>query len=227
MINQPYNQYEPYTDVVYRLTGYGVRHPEDEYYPKFNLHKIEGSIHRTLEDAKTRMNEIVDNAVINNNFIKWHSFYIAEVPIGVCCFDMYDGQKLWSFTGKGEYVAHKSVSSLEDINGNHEIYWGREEEDCRFKVGDVVEMHCGKYSALGMICRMPIDYEFAKKNLPTEKPAEPLTYHIDYSDDMYQVVSIDSEYIDYVDVIDCFPPETLPLDESLVRKLKKKSAELN
>ena len=154
-------------------------------------------------------------------------FYIAEVPIGVCCFDMYDGQKLWSFTGKGEYVAHKSVSSLEDINGNHEIFWGREEADCRFKVGDVVEMHCGKYSELGMICRMPIDYEFAKKNLPTEKPAEPLTYHIDYSDDMYQVVSIYSEYIDYVDVINCFPPETLPLDESLVRKLKEKSAELN
>jgi hypothetical protein len=88
-------------------------------------------------------------------------------------------------------------------------------------------MHCGKYSALGMICRMPIDYEFAKKNLPTEKPSEPLTYHIDYFDDMYQVVSIDSEYIDYVNVIDCFPPETLPLDESLVRKLKEKSAALN
>lgn len=227
MISQPYNQYEPYTDVVYRLTGYGVRHPEDEYYPKFNLHKIETSIHRTLEDAKARMNEIVDNAAINNNFIKWHSFYIAEVPIGVCCFDMYDGQKLWSFTGKGEYVAHKSVSSLEDINGNHEIYWGREEADCRFKLGDIVEIHCEKYSELGMICRMPVDSEFVKKSLPKEKPAEPLTYHIDHYDDMYLVVSLDSDHMDCVGVIDCFPPETLPLDESLVSKLKEKFAALN
>ena len=52
MIEQPYNQYEVYTDVVYKLVGYTINHPEDQSYPRFNVHVCEESIHHTLDDAK-------------------------------------------------------------------------------------------------------------------------------------------------------------------------------
>ena len=227
MIAEPYNQYEAFTDVAYSLLGYSVRHPEDESYPAFRVIQTERSMHHTFEEAKSRIAEIVSIAKENQNFMKWHSFYITEVPFGVCCDDGYDGQRKWSFTGKGEFVAYKYVSSLDDINGNCEIFWGRDEEDCRFQVGDVVELHCGKTVELGMICGMPIDHEFAKSRLPLEKPDSPLPYHLDYSDDNYQVISILDTYVNHAEVIDCFPAETLPLDESLVEKLKKNLEEYN
>lgn len=63
---------------MYRLNGYSVRHPEDESYPKFHTFQTAGSIHRTFEEAKARIDEIVANAEVNNNYIKWHAFFIAE-----------------------------------------------------------------------------------------------------------------------------------------------------
>ena len=231
MINEPYNQYTPYTDVVYRLSGFSVRHPEDEYYPKFPVFQTEGSIHRTFEDAKARIDEIVANAKINNNFIKWQSFYIAEVPIGICCFDTYDGQKHWAFSGSGELIAIKGISTLEDVNGNCQIYWGREESDCRFKVGDVVEIcstrgvQLGRGVELGIISAMPINFEHCKKRLPIDQPSEPMGFHLDYSDDNYMAITLDGEYPEPVEVIDCFPAETLPLDETIVAILKERLKE--
>ena len=38
MIKEPYNQYEPYTDVVYKLVGYEISCPEYETYPRFSIH---------------------------------------------------------------------------------------------------------------------------------------------------------------------------------------------
>ena len=32
MIKEPYNQYEPYTDLVYKLVGYDISCPEYEKY---------------------------------------------------------------------------------------------------------------------------------------------------------------------------------------------------
>lgn len=218
MIKQPYNQYEPYTDVVYRLAGYQIRYPEDEAYPRFAIYLGEESIHRSFEGAKARIDEI---AAIDSPYSKWHSFFIAEVPVGICCFNVYDGQRRWSFTGKGEFVAHKAIASEEDINGNREIYWGREKEDCRFKVGDVVEIFSGTYVELGMIWRLPIDFEYAKNRMPKDKPETPMSFHLDASDDNYIVVTFDGICPDHAEVIDCFPAETLVLDESLVARLQQ------
>jgi hypothetical protein len=67
---------------------------------------------------------------------------------------------------------------------------------------------------------MPIDFEFASKRLPKEKPEEPLTFHLDDSDDCYQVICLDDEFPDHIDVIDCFPPLAFQLDESYITRLK-------
>ena len=57
MIKEPYNQYIPYTDVVYCLVGYDIYYPETEMYPRFAVHKTLESLHRTLEDAEVKIKE--------------------------------------------------------------------------------------------------------------------------------------------------------------------------
>lgn len=219
MIEQPYNQYEPYTDVVYRMTAYSVHHPEDQSYPRFDIYLNAESIHRTYEEAKAQIDTLVAQG--RGKWSIWYCFYIAEVPLGVECYRDYDGQRRWSFDNRGGLIAHKSISSLEDRNGNREIFWGREKEDCRFNVGDIIEVPSSDKSvSIGIICKMPIDMDFAKARLPKEKPEEPLPFHLDDSDDNYYVLSLDDDYPDSIDVISCFPASTFHLDESLVSELQ-------
>ena len=222
MKKEPYNQYEPYTDVIYRLIGYDMNYPHIESYPRFWIHQSEESIHRTYNDAYERMQCIVKNHVRHNS--KWVCFFISEVPVGVCSFIKSDGQKIWSFTGQGEFVAHRDVSSLEDINGNRQIFWGREPDECRFKVGDLVEVFNVSYVTLGIIWDLPINFEFVQKRLPKEKPDEPMSFHMDESDDCYVIVTMEDEYPDHMDVIDCFPVGSLYLDESVISKLRERFA---
>ena len=220
MIKPPYNQYEPYTDILYRLTGYAVTNTADKTYPRFNIYLTEESIHGTYDEAVAKMHDVIEN---DERYLrKWYCFYISEVPFGVTCTTGTDGQKIWSFNGKGELNAYRGVSSLPDKNGNEEIFWGREDEDCRFKVGDIVEIpaHYNEVS-IGIICKMPENFEMVRRTLPEEKPENPLRFHRDSSDDMYKVICIDDELADYYDVIRCFPAETFTLDESYVRKLQE------
>ena len=48
-----------------------------------------------------------------------------------------------------------------------------------------------------------------------------MTFHLDDSDDCYITVSLTDEYPDHVNVMSCFPAGTLPLDESIVKKLRE------
>ena len=65
MIIEPYNQYEPYTDVVYSLAGYDIDYPETETYPRFSIHKTEESIHHTLEEAEAKIKKILAEGSLN------------------------------------------------------------------------------------------------------------------------------------------------------------------
>lgn len=221
MAEQPYNQYEPYTDVVYRLTGYSINHPEDQSYPRFDIYLNVESIHRTYDEAKEKIDALA--AQDRSEWSIWYCFYIAEVPLGVECHRDYDGQRRWSFDRRGKPIAHKSISSLEDRKGNREIFWGRDKDDCRFNVGDIVEIPSSRKSiTIGIICQMPIDMDFAKSRLPLVKPQKPLSFHLDDSDDNYYVLLLDDDYPDHIDVINCLPAITFHLDDSLVRELQSR-----
>lgn len=220
MNQQPYNFYEPYKDVMYRLTGYIVGNAAMKSYPCFNIYRTEESIHRTYKDASAKMLNLIENA--GTSCRKYHSFYIAEVPVGATCTVGSGGQKVWSFTGSGKFNAHGTVSEIEDVNGNDEIFWGREEKDCRFKVGDIVEVPTGLGEiTLGIICRLPESFEEVRLTLPEEKPDKPLGYHRDYTDDAYQVLCIFEDFPDYYSVVRCFAPETFCLDSSYVDRLRE------
>ena len=163
----PYNQYIPHKDVVYSLIGYHVYLGDQATYPSFGTHKIEESLHHTLDNAKKRMTELINNK--RHPVYKCHRFLIYEVPLGIHYSSGWDGQRCWTYDRKGGFVAESKVSSVPDIHDNMEIYWGREPEECRFKVGDVVEVICG----------------------------------------------------DHVDVMSCFPAGTIPLDQSVINRLRE------
>ena len=215
----PYNQYVPYKDVVYRLIGYYVYLGDHATYPSFDTHKIEESIHHTLDDAKQRMSVLIKNK--QHPVYHWHRFLISEVPIGTHCSSNWEGQKCWSYDCKGDFVAETKVSSVPDCHDNREIYWGREPDECRFKVGDVVEVILGDKVELHMIWRLPFGLEYAKTRLPEVKPEKPMPIHLDDSDDNYITVCLDAIYPDHVHVMSCFPAGTLPLDETIVKKLQE------
>ena len=215
----PYNQYIPHKDVVYSLIGYHVYLEDQATYPSFGTYKIEESLHHTLDDAKKRMTELINNK--RHPVYKWHRFLIYEVPLGIHYSSGWDGQRCWTYDRKGEFVAESKVSSVPDIHDNMEIYWGREPEECRFKVGDVVEVCFGNKVELHMIWRLPFGLEHAKSRLPETQPENPLPFHLDYSDDNYITVCLDTIYPDHVHVLSCFPAKTLPLDESVTQKLKE------
>lgn len=220
MIKEPYNQYEPYTDVVYKLVGYEISCPEFETYPRFSIHPTEESIHHTLEDAEAKIKNTVEEDTWKS--YKLWGFFVSEIPFDVTCHGSYCAQRRWTYDCKGERVTEKAISSLYDINRNRQIYWGREEEDCRFKVSDLVEVFCGNHVKLGIVYQMPFDFKFASARLPQTKPDKPMPYHLDDSDDNYYILTLDDEYPDHVDVIDCFPAGSLYLDESVVKELQKK-----
>ena len=221
MIKEPYNQYEPYTDVVYKLVGYEISGPEYETYPRFSIHPTEESIHHTLKEAEAKIKDTLQKG-IKKSMYQWWGFFISEIPFDVTCLGSYCGQKMWTYDCKGERVTEKSISSLCDINGDRQIYWGREEEDCRFKVGDLVEVFCGNHVKLGIVYQMPFDFKFTSARLPQTKPDKPLPYHLDDSDDNYIVLTLDDDYPDHEDVINCFPAGSLYLDESVVKELQEK-----
>lgn len=63
MIKEPYNQYEPYTDVIYKLVGYEISGPEYETYPRFSIHPTEESIHHTLEEAEAKIKDTLKKGI--------------------------------------------------------------------------------------------------------------------------------------------------------------------
>ena len=163
----PYNQYEPYEDVIYRLTCCYVYLRDNATYPRFNVFRNIESFHRSIDDAEKRIKSLVKDKDIKEYL--WHSFNIIEIPIGVGCGYNREGQRWRTYDCNGEIVAESKASCLSDKKGNREIYWGREEAECHFKVGDVVEVICG----------------------------------------------------DHVDVMSCFPAGTIPLDQSVINRLRQ------
>ena len=163
----PYNQYEPYEDVIYRLTCCYVYLRDNATYPRFNVFRNIESIHRSIDDAEKRIKSLVKDKDIKEYL--WHSFNIIEIPIGVGCGYNREGQRWRTYDCNGEIVAESKASCLSDKKGNREIYWGREEAECRFKVGDIVEVIC----------------------------------------------------CDHVDVMSCFPAGTIPLDQSVINRLRE------
>lgn len=127
-------EYRPYTDVMYLMTGYLVSDVDEERYPHFDIFMHENILFHTLEEAERKIAELARDEELKDERA---CFFVYEVPVGVNCYPA-QGQKIRSYTADGEFNSESKVSALEDCNGTLELFSGREEAECRFKVGDKV-----------------------------------------------------------------------------------------
>ena len=127
-------EYQPYTDVMYLMTGYLVSDVDEERYPHFDIFMNENILFHTLEEADRKIAELAQDEELKDERA---CFFVYEVPFGVNCYPA-QGQKIRSYTADGELNSESKVSALEDCNGTLELFPGREEAECRFKVGDKV-----------------------------------------------------------------------------------------
>jgi len=189
------NNYKPYTDMIFRLTMSGIIESDEASYPKFELYNKGEMYFKELSKAEAMIAELAED---NDD---GYCFYLFDTPTNVRCYPR-SGQCIRSYTSSGKLMAESKVSFIEDIDGNLELYRGREPEDCRFKPGDLVEVCRGERVTLEVVCTQPLSKECIASLL---KDKDNLGAHPDYTDDCYMTMNIDGVH-DHPSVVDCFPP---------------------
>ena len=182
-------EYHPHTDVMYLMTGYLVSDVDEERYPQFDIFMNENILFRTLEEAERKITELAQDEELKDERA---CFFVYEVPVGVNCYPA-QGQKVRSYTADGELNSESKVSALEDCTGTLELFPGREETECRFKVGDKVVVFWGDHFSFETIYALPVDSAFVKARLQDES----IAFLPDYSDDCYVTVPDRGDYYDH------------------------------
>ena len=118
--------------------------------------------------------------------------HVHRAKAEVNCYPA-QGQKIRSYTADGELNSESKVSALEDCNGTLELFPGREEAECRFKVGDKVAVFWGDHFSFETIYALPVDSVFVKARLQDES----IAFLPDYSDDCYVTVLDGGDYYDH------------------------------
>lgn len=91
-------EYQPYTDVMYLMTGYLVSDVDEERNPQFDIFMNENILFRTLEEAERKITELAQDEELKDERA---CFFVYEVPVGVNCYPA-QGQKVRSYTADGE-----------------------------------------------------------------------------------------------------------------------------
>lgn len=182
-------EYQPYTDVMYLMTGYLVSDVDEERYPHFDIFMNENILFHTLEEAERKIAELAQDEELKDERA---CFFVYEVPVGMNCYPA-QGQKVRSYTADGELNSESKVSALEDCTGTLELFPGREETECRFKVGDKVVVFWGDHFSFETIYALPVDSAFVKARLQDES----IAFLPDYSDDCYVTVPDGGDYYDH------------------------------
>ena len=198
--------YIPYEDVIYRLDGYMISDPEEASYPEFDLYHQEEFLFHTLEEAEAKIAELVAE-----NSEDRYCFFIREVPVGVHCYHSWS-QRARAYTRDGKLFAESAASKVADKNGNDEPFYGRDEDELQFRLGDLVEVFRGDTVTLEIVCSLPPDRDAVKRRI----------IGLDYSDDCYVTLDGDEGYMEchsHPEIVQCFPANTLKMNEEHKKKL--------
>ena len=198
--------YIPYEDVIYRLDGYMISGPEEASYPEFDLYHQEEFLFHTLEEAEAKIAELVAE-----NSEDRYCFFIREVPVGVHCYHSWS-QRARAYTRDGKLFAESAASKVADNNGNDEPFYGRDEDELQFRLGDLVEVFRGDTVTLEIVCSLPPDRDAVKRRI----------IGLDYSDDCYVTLDGDEGYMEchsHPEIVQCFPANTLKMNEEHKKKL--------
>ena len=198
--------YIPYEDVIYRLDGYVISDLEEASYPEFDVYHQEEFLFHTLEEAEAKIAELVAE-----NSEDRYCFFIREVPVGVHCYHS-KSQRARAYTRDGKLFAESAASKVADKNGNDEPFYGRDEDELQFRLGDLVEVFRGDTVTLEIVCSLPPDRDAVKRRI----------IGLDYSDDCYVTLDGDEGYMEchsHPEIVQCFPANTLKMNEEHKKKL--------
>lgn len=207
--------YKRATDVLYRLDT--IRYANKAYarYPRFKVERSCGGYFHTLEDAEKRISKLVAkdkklSSASRRYSREYFGFMVMEIP-----FDWelgnsdYSAQRTRTYLEDGSFLCETKVSNLgyEKMSGELEPFKGRAEEECPFKVGDLVEVYNGGDVTLEIVYSLPAspcDVEQMNTNVLARRRC----WSIDYSDDSYVTLDGDEEKMlnhSHPSVVQLFP----------------------
>ena len=189
-------EYKAYTDVMYLMTGYLIRNSYEHRYSQLDVFISENILFRTIDEAERKIVELAHEEELMDERA---CFFVYEVPVGVNCYPT-EGQKIRSYTAYGELNSESKVSSIEDNNGNLELFNGRDNIECKFHEGDRVAVFNGDHFSFETVYAIPVDSD------------KVITFLSDYSDDCYITIPDGGDYYDHHNhpsVVNVFPIEGL------------------
>ena len=109
----------------------------------------------------------------------------------------------------GAFFAETKVSSIESLDflKGSEPFKGRSEEECRFRVGDLVEVLSGDTVSLEIVCSLPptperaeqiyhnVKRDFEQRGIDTTN--DEICWILDDTDDCYTTLDDDDGYISH------------------------------
>ena len=243
---KPTMKTEPYkraTDVLYKLTAIYYKNKRYGRYPRFKVRQQTLSYFHTLEDAENRIRKLVEDnrkATTSGGYIwDYYGFEVKEIPFNTVLWWRDDSQHTRTYLEDGTFFAETKVSSIEssnDIRGC-EPFKGRAKEECRFKVGDLVEVLSGDTVSLEIVDSLPPSPERVERiyhrtredfqNMGVEIIDDEMCWRLDHTDDSYVTLDGDEGYMpnhSHPPVVALFPVRRkVPkrLREMLRRGLKK------
>ena len=141
------------------------------------------------------------------------------MPVGVHCYYSWS-QRTRSYTRDGKLFAESAASGIADKNDDYEPFYGRDEDELQFRLGDLVEVFCGDSVSLEIVCALPLDRDAVKQRILAN--TQKFGIGLDYSDDSYVTLDGDEGYIEchsHPEIVQCFPANTLKMNEYFKKKL--------
>lgn len=211
---------EPYTratDVLYRLITIYYQDKSEARYPRFEVQRDVTGYFHSLEDAERRIRRYVtdvkrdeSSGKYRSDYNQYYGFVIDEIP-----FDWHltgDAQHTRIYLEDGTFLHETKVSALynKDWGGALEPFDGRPKEECRFEIGDLVEVLSGDTVSLEIVYRQPPTPERAteicrrvreelQNNCPEitdDELSEDMDYALDITDDSYTTLDGDEGYME-------------------------------
>ena len=207
---------EPYiraTDVLYRLTTIYYQCRAKVRYPRFDVRREVAGYFHSLEDAERRIRKYVADEVrakSSGGYCQdYYGFVIDEIP-----FDWEltgDAQHTRVYLEDGTFLHETKVSALhnKDRGGALEPFDGRPGEECRFDVGDLVEVLSGDTVSLEIVYSQPptparvaeicrrVREEIQENGseLTDDEKNNEMDYALDMTDDSYTTLDGDEGYM--------------------------------
>lgn len=209
------NQYKKATDVFYKLVAICYANKAYARYPCFKVeHRTVGYFH-TLADAERRINELVarniESIAAGARDEEYYGFVVREIPFDWEIVSDYYSQRTRTYLEDGSFFSETKVSNLgyKDSNGDLEPFKGRDEEECRFREGDLVEVLHPDKVTLEVVLSLPPSTTRVKQirhnlfreagtlypDLKDEQLQPDMGWTLDYSDDSYVTLDGDEGYM--------------------------------